>query len=325
MVHEQVEVREVGVVADLPGSLRGRTADDLAKRIVIVEGGVKRQPMSVSGLGGGGTSSYSRVLIVFDTERCSAEVLHTAGSALGAAAAQLVALGPVEVDLLGERLETRLDATLSSSTLAAALSRVAREAQCGTPPPADRLTRIELDAAQLSCPETPCLLVWAGPGWGRSPGAGGARATPPSDTEVDPFAERLATHGWVVLAAPITPTPEGESKRYIEEPRTEPGSDQHTFGVNVLDRHRKQPLSPQEYSKFVDIWMAPLRRLVATTAGELVDRPADLSGALGALAGRSMLWYRTDRLAGGAPVPLVVHAPDDSGKTYRTAAWAPAQ
>jgi len=329
-VREQVEVREVGVVADLPPGYRGRSSQDLAGDLTIVEGGVTRQPMSVTPLGGEGANDYSRVLVVFDTARCDNNVLSDAASALGDHAAALVALGPVEISLLGSELEPRLvhklDRTLSSSEAAAALAQIAREQRCGPPPPPDRLRAVTLDARDLDCPARPCLLVWAGPGWGAPPSDGGKATPPPEPAAVEPLARTLAARGWVVLAAPIGSVPPPKNRRSIPEPQqTRPGSDRYTFGVNVLDpqRQHREPLSPEEYSALVDVWLAPLRQLAASTAGEVAVEAGALDGALRSLAGRSILWYRTDRPPGREPPKIVVRAKRGAQTPFRTAEWAP--
>jgi len=326
VVEEQLEVREVGVVADLPASLRGRSASDLDQRLMILEGGIERRPTSVAALAGPESRPYSRVLLVFDRARCSQPVLEAGAAALGAAAESLVELGPVELAMLGESLETRAAATHSSSELAASLARVSREERCGAPPPADRMTELGLGAGQLVCPGAPCLLVWIGPGWGEAPDDHGAvRGTPPDAKQVEPLARTLSSHGWVVLAAPIGATAAPKSQRSIAEPQTAPGSDSHTFGINVLAWKRKQPLSPEEYGKFVDVWLTPLRQLVHSTAGEFVTQPGELAGALRSLAGRSMLYYRTDRRPQDEPPALVVRARGGAQEAYRTAGWAPSR
>jgi len=324
VVEGRVEVLEVGVLADLPAKLRGRSADELASRLTILEDGVARQPVSVDSLGGVGADDYGRVALVFDTARCSAEILRAAARSLGAQAERLTALGPVEVATLGERLEAVAPPTRSAGALAKTLAGFAESVACGAPPAPDRLESIALGAEELACPARPCLLAWAGPGWGRAPAEEGGAAPPPSSAEIEPLARALASGGWAFLAVPISRDESPSAGRHIAEPESRPGSTTYTFGINVLERRRGQrKLSPDEYSSFLDVWLAPLHRLVGATAGEFVASADRLLDALDSLAGRSMLYYRTERRPGGEPPRLEVRAPGETGERYRTAEWAP--
>ncbi|HEX9800869.1 MAG TPA: hypothetical protein VGC00_11945 [Thermoanaerobaculia bacterium] len=324
VVEGRVEVVEVGVLADLPGSLRGMSARDLASRVAIVEGGIERQPVSVAALGGEGHDPYGRVLVVVDVARCNPEILKVAPAALGAEAERLVALGPVEVALLGDELALRAGPSRSASEVAAALARVGSEAQCGPPPAPDRLEQMELAAASLACDARPCLLAWIGPGWGRLPEGEGAAMPPPSSELVEPLAKRLAGLGWTFLAAPIDRAEASSPKRHGPEPRYRPESGTYTFGINVLERRKqKAPMSEDDYSRFLDLWQAPLRRLVAATAGELAANGEEVRRALDALAARSILYYRSERKPSDGAPTLLVREPGEAGERFRTPEWAP--
>jgi hypothetical protein len=113
-VEERVEVREVGVVADLPARLRGMTARELSRRLRVLEDGIERTPVSVAALGGEGIDAYGRVLVVFDLARCSEQILRGAAAALGSEAARLTALGPVEIRLAEESFAFALPPTRSN-------------------------------------------------------------------------------------------------------------------------------------------------------------------------------------------------------------------
>jgi hypothetical protein len=324
VVEGRVEVVEVGVLADLPGSLRGMSARDLAARLAIVEGGIERQPVSVAAVGGEGHDPYGRVLVVVDTARCNPEILRLAPASLGAEAERLVALGPVEVALLGERLAPVAGPSRAANEVAAALARVASETQCGPPPAPDRLERMELEAGALECAARPCLLAWIGPGWGRLPEGEGAAAPPPSTSLVEPLAKRLAGLGWTFLAAPIDRSEASSPKRHGPEPRYRPETGTYTFGINVLERRKqKAPMSEDDYSRFLDVWQAPLRRLVAATAGELAATGDEVRRALDALAARSILYYRSERKPSDGAPTLVVREAGEAGERFRTPEWAP--
>jgi hypothetical protein len=321
VVEEQLEVREVGVVADLPASLRGLSADELAARLTILEGGIERQPASVGTLGGPGSDAYGRVVVVLDRERCSPEIQIGATAALGSAAAKLVALGPTEIADLDGGLRPSGDATRSAEELATRLAERSKE-DCPVTSSAAGLDRAAFAAESLACPAGPCLLVWVGPGWGGDPAEDGA-PRPASRRELEPLALDLAAGGWVFLAAPITAADPTESQPSIPDVESRPGSDRHIFGVGVRGRSGRKPLTPEAYSRYVDVWLTPLRRLVGATAGELVLKPDELAPALDALAGRSVLWYRTDRRPDGAPAMLVVRAEGEHGRAYRVPQWVP--
>jgi pimeloyl-ACP methyl ester carboxylesterase len=323
VVEERVEVIEVGVLADLPPAMRGRGANDLAGRLVITEDGVRREPVSVAKVGGTGTDAYGRVLVVVDLVRCSPEMVAAAPAALGAQAERLAALGPVEVALLRDDLEPFGAPTRSAAEAGALLARVAREVTCGPPPAPDRLERIEIAAERLVCPARPCLIAWAGPGWGQAAAADGV-APPPDAAAVEPLAKRLAAAGWALLAVPLASAEPGAPKRHAPEPNYRPESGTYTFGINVLGRRDKKPLTEQEATTLLDVWLAPLRRLVAATAGEFVASVDRLPDALDDLAGRSILYYRTARRTSAEPPRLEVKAPGETGRSYRTPEWGPA-
>jgi len=323
VVEGEVEVLEVGVLADLPAALRGRPADALASRLAILEDGVARAPVSVARVGGAGTDPYGRVLVVFDLVRCSPEILAAAPAVIGAEAERLVALGPVSVALLEERLEPFGAPTRSAEEAGALLARVAREVACGPVPEPERLEALELATDDLACPARPCLVLWAGPGWGRTSGAEGA-APPPDASAVEPLARRLASAGWAFVAVPVGSAEAGPPKRHAPEPSYRPETGTYTFGVNVLGRRDRKPLTEQEVSTLVDVWLAPLRRLVAATAGEFVASADRLAEALDAMAGRSMLYYRAERRPDAAPPRLEVREARAGGRSFRAAEWGPA-
>ncbi len=316
-VTEVVEVREVGVVADLPVKMRGLSAAELAARLVIYEDGATRQPTSVVALATGG---FERVLVALDAKHCDDGLVAAAAAALGGQAAQLSRLGPVEVARIGEKEETLLAPTNEAETIAAALARLAASPDCRAadelapgPPPA--LGRIE-------CPRGNCLLAWIGPGWeSRENGV----AAPASRQELDPLVRRLAGDGWTVLALPVARRDPAATKRAGKEPETRPGSKDQVWTINLLarDHGKGQPLSPADYDRFLDVWMAPLRRLTAATAGELARWDDEVAARLEAVVGRSVLYYRTDRPASGLPAAVEVHEAGADGKLVRTSEWAP--
>lgn len=314
VVKEVVEIREVGVVADLDSSLRGLSAAELGARLVVLENGVARTPMSVAALATPGRDTYSRVVVAFDSVHCEESILKAGAAAVGSEAARLVGLGPVDVVRAGERSETLLQGARSAETIAkvtAALSRGERCAQVVAPvvPPG-------LEPGV--CDSKPCLLVWVGGGWGDDPAAVEA-----ASAALEERVAALAAGGWVVLAAPVAQAESAKEGPSIKEPEHMPGTDRYTFGVSIMGGKKKEKLSPEEFDRYVDLWLTPLRRLSGATAGELATTSEELASALEALGKRSILWYRAER-APGAPAPrLEVREAGATASRLRTPDWAP--
>ncbi len=315
VIKEEVEIREVGVVADLERSLRGLSAAELGTRLVVLEDGIARTPMSVAALATPGRATYSRVVVAFDTVHCQESILSAGAAAVGSEAERLVKLGPVDVVRAGERAETLLKGATSSETVAKVTAAVARGERCASSPVA-ALIPPGLDPGL--CASKPCLLIWIGGGWGDDPAA--IEAAKPALEER--FAA-LASGGWVVLSAPVTEVDKPKSGPTIKAPEQQPGTDRYTFGISISGSKKRERLSAAEYEQYVDLWLAPLRRLAGATAGELVTTSAELASALDALGERSILWYRAERAA-GAPAPkLEVREAGATARRLRTPDWAP--
>jgi len=319
VVEGSVEVREVGVVVDVPASLRGQGPDALARRLTVLEGGVERRATSVGTLTAEGVDSFARVLVVADRIHCDPVVLEAGAAALGGSAEALTALGPVEVLEVGDGLEPRAAAGRSSSEAAAALGDVAA-AGCLPAEGGEVRRRLEVSDSELACPGVACLMIWIAPGWGMPPSGA---APPPAGAQVEPLARRLVSAGWLFVSVNTRPRDERESRPHVPDAESRPGSDRHSFGINVLRRPGEKPLAPEEYARYVDLWASPLRRLVDASAGEMVTRADEVAGTLGALAGRSVLWYRTDRKPGGEPVRLEVLERGSAGRHFKAPEWAP--
>lgn len=324
-IEEEVIVREIGVLADLPRGLRGSTRAELAGRLRVTEDGVEREVVSVGAVTGEGTDAYSRIVVLFDVARCSEEILLHGASAFGAYSEALVALGPVEVARLGlDGVEPVFGPSRSAADSSEALAVVATKERCVPSPDPERLARLAEKARALVCDAAPCLLAWIGPGWGATPEEG-APPRPVSPDAMEPLARELASAGWTFLAAPIAREREEARRPTVREPTTLPGSDRHTFGINLLSRRRgATPMAEEEYARYLDLWLAPLRRLVDATAGEYVDVAEDLPEALAAFAGRSVVYYRAERRADGSTPRLEVRRPGEAGPIYRAPQWAPA-
>jgi hypothetical protein len=313
-----VEVREIGVLADLPEKLRGLGAAELAQRLVILEDGAPRTPTSIAALVGRTGGGFERVLVGVDDAHCAGDLVAVAAGALGGEATRLTRLGPVEVSRIGARERSLLPPTTTPEAVAKALAGLAAAPGCAAPgemPPGPPAA-----LAGLACPRGACLLVWIGPGWqSRESGA----PAPASRQELDPLVSGLAGNGWTVLALPVLRRDETKPHPAGKEPETRPGSRESVWTINLLARDRGKELSPADYDRYLDVWLAPLRRLVGATAGELARWDDEIGARLDAMAGRSILYYRTDRAPSGKPPAIEVREAGAEGKPLRVAEWAP--
>ena len=312
-ITEQLEVREVGVLADLPAELRGKPAAELASLLVVLEDGAARELSAIQPLAPPGAPAFGSVQVAFDALHCSPEVVERGALALGAAAAELTGLGPVS---LAEEAASDPFAPAPATGDAEALARrLLARARAGCPRPGAGAARLP---ETMPCSAPPCLLIWVSSGWGSGPALEAALAG------VEPAARSLAASGWTVLGlAPVeAQAPTGHGR----EPESRPGDDRSSWTVDLLDpgNERSSPRSAADYRRQVELELAPLRRVVAATIGALVTRADRLAGALEALRGRSLVFYRTDRPPGGGPVPLEVRERRAGGARLRVAEWAPA-
>ena len=316
VLEEEVEIREVGVVGDLDRGLRGLSSAELAARIVVLEDGVTRTPTSVGALAAPGRATYSRVVVAFDAVHCEEEISSAGAAAVGSEAERLVALGPVDVVRAGERSETVLQGATSAEAVAKVAADFARAQTCPADSGSAPIVPPGLEAGK--CDAKPCLLVWVGAGWGLD-----AAAVEAASAELEKRLEALASGGWVVLAAPIAPDPQQpKTGPTIRPPENKPGTDRYTFGLTIGGR-KKEKLTEEEYGAAVELWLTPLRRLSAATAGELAGSSAELAIALDALAERSILWYRAERTPGATAPRLEVREAGGTARRLRTPEWAP--
>jgi hypothetical protein len=307
-VREELEVREVPVLVDLPAELRGRSVSELRGELLALEAGGGRTITALQPSPG-----YRRVLVVLDQDRCRPEVARRAVAALGAAADRLAGFGPVEVETWrgGERQTVPASPASSAQALSEALGQ-ALGRRCRPRAPAATLAGL----GDLACAQTPCLLVWVTAGWA-SP-----RAAERSLGPADALGRDLAGRGWTVLGlAPVESAP----KRWGAEPETRPGDDRAAWTVDVLhpgetaERNRSQRASDRQ----VGLELAPLADVVSDTAGELVTREDELDRALVELGTRSLLFYRTDATT-GAPLRFELRRVGGRDERLRAPAWVPA-
>lgn len=307
-VREQLEIREVPVLVDLPAAWRQRGAAALADDLVILEDGSPRELSAVAPVAPPAGSGFARVTLAVDRLHCSDEAVAAAVPALAALAPRWVALGPVDVVRLGGRepaTESTRDARLAASRIEA-LGGV----RCALEPAAEAP-----DPASLTCPATPCLLVWIGGGW-RGGEAAGASLDAAART-----ARTLAQRGWSVIA--LGPAIAAEPGPAGKPGTTLPGSDKTTWTVDLLDPARSAAEGrPAADQRAVDVALAPLRRLVAATAGELALGDDEVERALAAMESRTLLYFRTDR-APAQPAALEVRERGEGGARLKAPEWTP--
>jgi hypothetical protein len=308
---ERVEVREVAVLADLPAELRGRPLAQLASELLILEDGAPRELSALQPLAPAGAPAFGTVQVAFDARHCRAEVVERGALALGERAAVLASLGPVSLAQgAGGDPFAPSPATRDSDELA---RRLIARASGGCP-------RLDAPSAPgaASCAAAPCLLIWVSSGWGSGPALAEALA------EVEPVARTLAAAGWTVLG--LAPVEAPRPPSHARLPETRPGDGRASWTVDLLDPRDEKgaPSTDAEYQRHVDLGLAPLRRVVAATIGELVTVADRLPEAFEALRGRTLLYYRTDRAPGGGEVSLEVREAREGGARMRVQEWAPA-
>jgi len=310
-VREQLEVREVPVLVELPASLRGRPVGEVAGRVVLTESGIARELAATAPVAPPAGAGFTRITVALDRLHCEDRQVRESADVLAASAARLVELGPVDFARLGGGAPRFDPATRDAEALTAALARLGAE-RC-----AARSAPEAPAIAGLECPGVPCLLLWIGGAWTAGEDGAAAERSIESSSEL---ARELALGGWTVFAvAPLAA--EGAASR-PSAGESRPGDDQTSWTVDVRRLGREgTPASEEEYGRYVDLDLAPLRRLVAATAGELAARVDEIAPALDALAGRTLLYFRTDRPAGD-DAALELREAGAGGRRLRAPEWA---
>ena len=310
-IREKVVVREVPVLADVPASWRGEPVPRLAERMIALEDGAAREISALQPVAAPAGPGYARVEVAFDAAHCRPELARGAALALAGQAERLVALGPVGISAwTGSGTLAPVPPTREAAALAANLTARA--------PAACASLASEQPEHELVCPATPCLMIWVAAEWGSAADAEADLAA------ADATARALAAGGWTVLAfAPVAPSAPAVHAR---KPETRPGDDRSSWTINLLDPHsgEERDRAQSEAEGATDPGLAPLCRVVAATAGELVASTDALAGGLAAIRGRSLLYYRTDRAPGGAPVRFELRESGEGGRRLRAVEWAPA-
>jgi hypothetical protein len=310
-VREQLEVREVPVLVDLPGSLRGRPLEQIAERVVLTESGIVRQLAAAAPVAPPAGAGFTRVTVALDRLHCEDRLVRESADALAASSARLVELGAVDLARLGGGAP-RLDPAVRDATaLEAALHRLGSE-RC-----AARSAPEAPSIEGLDCPGVPCLLLWIGGAWtAEGEGVAAERALESSSA----LARELTLDGWTVFAIAPLAAEAGAARPPAGESR--PGDDQTSWTVDVRRvGGGEAPATEEEYGRYVDLDLAPLRRLVAATAGELAARVDEIGPELDALAGRTLLYYRTDRPP-AEDAALELREAGTGGRRLRAPEWA---
>lgn len=309
-VREQLEVREVPVLVELPSSLRGRPVDEIAGRLALTESGIERELAAASAVAPPAGAGFTRITVALDRLHCEDRLVRDSAEALAASAARLVALGAVDVARLGGGAPRFDPATRDAEALSAAIRGLGSE-RC-----ASRSAPEAPSIAGLDCPGVPCLLLWIGGAWTAGEGAEAERGL----ESASELARELALSGWTVFAVAPLAAEAGAPKAAPGEAR--PGDDQTSWTVDVRRLGRDgEPASEAEYGRYVDLDLAPLRRLVAATAGELAARIDEVAPALDALAARTLIYYRTDRPPED-DAALELREAGTGGRRLRAPEWA---
>jgi hypothetical protein len=312
-VKEQVEVREVPVLVQLPPDLAGKPLAEVARKVAVIEDGAQREIAALGSVAPPAGPGFGAVRIVVDGDHCDARVLDRAATALAEAAPEIVALGPVRVSDLGSKGEPA--AAGAGATDAQRLTQLlAARAREGCPPAA---AATDEPTPESACAAAPCLMIWVSAGWGTGAQleAGIARA--------GDAARALATRGWTVVGfAPVLAAPEAPK---TVPPETRPGDDRSSWTIDVLgtrrDRSRQKPEA--SYRSDVELSLAPLRRMAEVTAGVVAAQPDALKRALDSIRDRTLLYYRTDRAPSPRPAAFEVRRVDGQPGAVIAPKWAP--
>ncbi len=314
-VKEKVEVREIPVLVQLPPDLAGKPLAEVARKVAVLEGGAQREIAALGSVAPPTGPGFGEVRIVVDGGHCDARVLDRAAAALGDAASEIVALGPVRVSNLGAQGVEPADGsgTTDPRRLTELLAARARE---GCPPAAAAAAAGEPTPGG-ACSAAPCLLIWVSAGWGSGPQIenGIARAADAART--------LATEGWTVVGfAPVLSAPAAPT---TVPPETRPGDDRSTWTIDVLSSRRDRSHQKPEasYRSDVELSLAPLRRMAEVTAGAVAARPDELRRALDSIRDRTLLYYRTDREPSPQPASFEVRRVDGGTGAVVAPKWAP--
>jgi hypothetical protein len=348
---EEMEVREIGLVVELPESVSRlrELALDAGDLLVSVDG--RLQPASRLLPLGSFRSRDDRtdwtVAVYVDEVLAPPDTVFYAALALAKRAERLAGMGEVEVavaapgtrvELAPSREPLRIGQVLSDLVARAGRRRDAAAAQASAPDVAALRRQHDRLLTWMSAPRPPgprvLFLIADGfpvtPEEMRDLETGAVTDASGRAAVILETARMLAAYGWITVPMPF--------REPTEEERWEPaqtdsdldrfridhqGASRHSSAVPPVSTYPKRPPSPFRWEAAVNLQIRPdlssLRALVPPTAGELVGMEPLLDPVLDDLEGRWQLWFQAPLRSDGREQPLRVHL--RNGTELRTRTW----
>jgi len=340
---EEMEVREIGLVVELPESF------SVLKQLVFDPGDVL---VSVDGVLRPATRISSEapenwtVAVYVDKVLAPPETVFYATLGLAKRSERLAGLGAVEVivadpgpslELAPNREPLRIRQALSDLS---GRARLHQDATAKASPPDAATLRRQCDRliawASASRPPGPRLLFLVADGFPVSPEEqkvleGGETAAPSERSAILlETARMLAAYGWITVPLPLREAREAEA---MIPAQADPEIDRFRVNHSGAGKNSSSVPPPTQFKRStpsafrwgaaialqIEPDLAPLRTLVAATAGKLVGLDALLDPLLDNLAGRWQLWFQAPEPNEGRARPIQVQL--RNGTRLRTRAW----
>lgn len=347
---EEMEVREIGLVVELPESV-SRLRElvlDAGDLLVSVDG--RLQPASrLLPLGSfrNDRTDWS-VAIYVDEVLAPPDTVFYAALALAKRAERLADMGDVEVAVAAPGTRIELPPGREPLRIGEVLSNVVawagqrRDSSAASKVPAPDVAALRRQHDRLLTwmsaprPPGPRVLFLIADGFPvtaeemRDLEAGVAADTSGRAAVILETARMLAAYGWITVPMPFRePTqeerweparPDSDLDRFRVDHQ---GGSPRSSGVPPVSTFPKHAPSPFRWEAAIDLQirpeLSPLRALVPPTAGELVGIEPLLDPVLDDLAGRWQLWFQAPLRSDGREQPLRVRL--RNGTELRTRTW----
>lgn len=337
---EEIEVREIGLIVEAPESLLKQLTLDAGDVLVSVDGVLR----PVTRMADEAPENWT-VAVYVDKVLAPPETVFYATLGLAKRAERLASLGALEVTVADPGPSLELAPNREALRIRQALAEVSgrarlhQDAAKAAPPDAATLRRqCDRLIAWASAPRQPGprVLFLVADGFPVSPEEqkileGGETAAPSERSAILlETARMLAAYGWITIPLPFRETREAEamipaqSDPEIDQFRVNhSGAGKYSSGVPPPAGFLRSTPSPFRWGAAVALQiepnLAPLRTLVAATAGKLVGLDALLDPLLDNLAGRWQLWFQAPEPNEGRARPVEVQT--KQGIRLRTRAW----
>jgi len=344
---ENVLVREIEAVVELPGSLRESRRKALGPQdFQVTEDGRFRQVVKASPVMTGEAGPWQLVIYV-DRVLAEPETVFVTANALAQQAAQLTDLGTVALVVADPAPRVLLAETREPKMLEQALTDIAAQAerqraasshaapgsaarQEKSAAPAPEVVRRQQDqlVALLAGRSGggPRALVLVANGFDTSTSGGGADSA--KEAVAEEPGRTLAAYGWITLAAAMRRqelgTPHREMTDIERIRQSNSGRDAPGSRVPPEILPQAAPKSNLQYdevlSMFVEPTSATLIAMASATAGTVIGTPLQLTTALKGLAKRWHIFYLAPDPEDGKTRPVEVHLSPE-GAALRTPVW----